>query len=153
MALSFFDHQPVNGSRILLLVSDGAAVIDPDSEAALRVLFKQQQVRLYWLFLRTDNSPGILVQPDDPRDDNAQAMPELYLHRFFSSLNIPYHAYEAENPDAMQKAINDINSLEQMPLHYLQAIPKQDLSGLCYRWLTGLIACLLGLKFCEVRRL
>ncbi len=153
MALTFFDHQPVNGSRILLLVSDGAAVIDPDSEAALRVLFKQQQVRLYWLFLRTDNSPGILVQPDDPRDDNAQAMPELYLHRFFSSLNIPYHAYEAENPDAMQKAINDINQLEQMPLHYLQAIPKQDLSGLCYRWLTGLIACLLGLKFCEVRRI
>lgn len=153
MALTFFDHQPVNGSRILLLVSDGAAVIDPDSEAALRVLFKQQQVRLYWLFLRTDNSPGILVQPDDPRDDNAQAMSELYLHRFFSSLNIPYHAYEAENPDAMQKAINDINQLEQMPLHYLQAIPKQDLSGLCYRWLTGLIACLLGLKFCEVRRI
>jgi mxaC protein len=153
MALSFFDHQPVNGSRILLLVSDGAAVIDPDSEAALRVLFKQQQVRLYWLFLRTDNSPGIFAQPNDPRDDNAQAMPELYLHRFFSSLKIPYHAYEAENPDAMQKAINDINQLEQMPLHYLQAIPKQDLSGLCYRWLTGLIACLLGLKFCEVKRI
>ena len=152
MALSFFDHQPVNGSRILLLVSDGAAVIDPDSEAALRVLFKQQQVRLYWLFLRTDSSPGIFVQPGDPRDDNAQAMPELYLHRFFSSLNIPYQAYEAENPDAMQKAINDINRLEQMPLHYLQSIPKQDLSGLCYRWLTLLIACLLALKFCEVRR-
>ena len=152
MALAFFDHQPLNGSRILLLVSDGAAVIDPDSEAALRVLFKQQQVRLYWLFLRTENSPGIFAQPDDPRDDNAQAMPELYLHRFFNSLNIPYQAYEAENPDAMQKAINDINGLEQMPLHYLQAIPKQDLSGLCYRWLTGLIVCLLVLKFCEVKR-
>jgi mxaC protein len=152
MALSFFDHQPVSGSRILLLVSDGAAVIDPESEAALRVLFKQQQVRLYWLFLRTDNSPGIFAQPDDPRDDNAQAMPELYLHRFFSSLNIPYQAYEAENPDTMQTAINDINRLEQLPLHYQQSIPKQDLSGLCYRWLTVLIACLLALKFCEVRR-
>ncbi len=152
MALSFFDHQPVNGSRILLLVSDGAAVIDPDSEAALRVLFKQQQVRLYWLFLRTANSPGIFALPDDPRDDNAQAMPELYLHRFFSSLNIPYQAYEAENPGTMQKAINDINQLEQTPLHYLQSIPKRDLSGLCYRWLTVLIACLLALKFFEVRR-
>ncbi len=153
MALSFFDHQPASGSRILLLVSDGAAVIDPDSEAALRVLFKQQQVRLYWLFLRTDNSPGIFVQPDDPRDDNAQAMPELYLHRFFSSLNIPYQAYEVENPDAMQKAVSDINRLEQVPLHHQQSIPKRDLSGLCYRWLTVLIACSLLLKCCEVRRL
>ncbi|MCQ8104394.1 VWA domain-containing protein [Methylomonas sp. SURF-2] len=151
MALSFFDRQAVQGSRILLLVSDGAAAIDPDSEAALRILFKQQQVRLYWLFLRTDNSPGIFAQPDDPRDDNAQAMPELYLHRFFSSLRIPYQAYEAENPGAMQKAIADIDRLEQLPLHYREAIPKQDLSGLCYGLAAVLMALLLGAKLCEAR--
>lgn len=151
MALSFFENHPVQGSRILLLVSDGAAVIDPDSEQALRVMFKQQQIRLYWLFLRTENSPGIFADPDDPRDDNAQAMPELYLHRFFSSLNIPYQAYEAENPGAMQKAIADINRLEQLPLHYLASIPKQDLSGLCYGWAAALLALLLGLKFCEAK--
>lgn len=152
MALSFFEHQVVSGSRIVLLVSDGAAVIDPDSEAALRVLFKQQQVRLYWLFLRTENSPGIFAEPEDSRDDNAQSMPELYLHRFFSSLNIPYQAYEVENPGAMQKAIADINRLEQLPLHYQESIPKRDLSGVCYGWFSGLIAVLLGLKLCEVRR-
>lgn len=151
MALSFFDQQPVQGSRIVLLVSDGAAAIDPDSEAALRILFKQQQVRLYWLFLRTDNSPGIFAQPDDPRDDNAQAMPELYLHRFFGGLHIPYQAYEAENPGAMRKAINDIDRLEQLPLHYREAIPKQDLSGLCYGWAAVLMALLLGVKLCEAR--
>lgn len=151
MALSFFEQQPVQGSRILLLVSDGAAVIDPDSEQALRVLFKQQQIRLYWLFLRTENSPGIFAEPDDPRDDNAQSMPELYLHRFFSSLDIPYQAYEAENPDAMQKAIADINRLEQLPLHYQASIPKQDLAGPCYAWAALLIALLLALKFCEAK--
>lgn len=151
MALSFFDRQAVQGSRIVLLVSDGAAAIDPDSEAALRILFKQQHVRLYWLFLRSDNSPGIFAQPDDPRDDNAQAMPELYLQRFFSSLQIPYQAYEAENPGAMQKAINDIDRLEQLPLHYREAIPKQDLSGLCYGWAATLLALLLGVKLCEAR--
>lgn len=151
MALSFFEHQPVSGSRIILLVSDGAAVIDPDSEAALRVLFKQQQVRLYWLFLRTDNSPGIFAEPEDPRDDNAQAMPELYLHRFFSSLKIPYHAYEAENPDAMQKAIADIDRLEKLPLHYRQAIPKQDLSAAFYGWASFFMLLLVGVKMCEAR--
>ncbi|MGY6277885.1 vWA domain-containing protein [Methylomonas sp. MgM2] len=151
MALSFFEDQPVQGSRILLLVSDGAAVIDPDSEQALRVVFKQQQIRLYWLFLRTENSPGIFAEPDDPRDNNAQAMPELYLHRFFSSLDIPYQAYEAENPNAMQKAVADINRLEQLPLHYQASIPKQDLSGPCYAWAALLIALLLAVKFCEAK--
>ena len=151
LALSFFDHQPLTGSRIVLLVSDGAAVIDPESEAALRVLFKQQQVRLYWLFLRTENSPGIIAEPEDRRDENAQSMPERFLHLFFSSLNIPYQAYEAENPDAMEKAIADINRLEQLPLHYQESIPKKDLSGLCYEWLVVLLLLLLGLKLCEVR--
>ena len=151
LALSFFENQPISGSRIILLVSDGAAVIDPESEAALRVLFKQQQVRLYWLFLRTEGSPGIFAEPEDPRDDNAQSLPELYLHRFFSSLNIPYQAYEAENPGAMQKAIDDINRLEQLPLHYQEAIPKHDLSGACYGWAAAMLALLLGLKFCETR--
>ena len=83
MAISFFQQQPVTGSRIVLLVSDGAAAIDHDSEQKLREWFKQQQVRLYWIFLRTANSPGIFDKPEDSRDDNAQAMPELYLHQVF----------------------------------------------------------------------
>jgi mxaC protein len=58
MALSFFDQQPVTGARVLL-VSDGAAAIDPDSELELRKLFKESQVRLYWIFLRSQNSPGL----------------------------------------------------------------------------------------------
>lgn len=150
LALSYFDEQPSGGSRIILLVSDGAAVIDPDSEAALRALFVKQQVRLYWLFLRTDNSPGLFEAPTDSRDDNAQAMPERYLHLFFSGLGIPYRAYEAENPDAMRKAIADIDAAEHMPLHYREAVPKRDLSGVCYGWAMLAVAMLLGLKLCEV---
>jgi len=89
MAISFFEQQPVTGSRIVLLVSDGAAAIDHDSEQKLRLWFKQQQVRLYWIFLRTAGSPGIFDQPEDSRDDNAGAMPELYLHKFFSGAGQP----------------------------------------------------------------
>lgn len=152
MAMSFFDNKELTGSRIVLLVSDGAAAIDPDSELLLRQWFKRQQVRLYWIFLRTSNSPGIYEKPQDSRNDNAEAMPERYLHLFFSSLNIPYQAYEAESPDAMQKAIDDINRLEHYPRHYRERIPKQDLSALCYQWAAGLMLALLALKLCEVRR-
>lgn len=152
MALDAFAGQPLSGSRIVLLVSDGAAAIDPDSELRLRQSFKQQQIRLYWLFLRTANSPGIFDKPQEARDDNAGAMPERYLHLFFSSLDIPYQAYQAESPDAMQQAIADINRLEHAPLHYRERIPKQDWSGACYLWATCLLALLLAAKFCEVRR-
>lgn len=152
MAISFFEQQPVTGSRIVLLVSDGAAAIDHDSEQKLREWFRKQQVRLYWIFLRTANSPGIFDQPEDSRDDNAQAMPELYLHKFFSSLGSPYQAYEAESPDALKQAIADINQLENLPMHYFERIPKQDLSAVCYSVAAFLLLVLLGVKFFEVKR-
>jgi mxaC protein len=152
MALSFFEQQAVTGSRIVLLVSDGAAAIDHDSEQKLRLWFKQQQVRLYWIFLRTAGSPGIFDQPEDSRDDNAQAMPERYLHQFFLGLGSPYQAYEAESPDALKQAIADINRLENLPMHYFERIPKQDLSPACYSYATLLLLVLLGVKFYEVKR-
>lgn len=152
MAISFFEQQPVTGSRIVLLVSDGAAAIDHDSELKLREWFKQQQVRLYWIFLRTAGSPGIFDQPEDSRDDNAQAMPELYLHKFFLGLGSPYQAYEAESPDALKQAIADINQLENLPMHYFERIPKQDLSAVCYSVAAFLLLILLGVKFFEVKR-
>ncbi|MEQ1528595.1 MAG: vWA domain-containing protein [Methylococcales bacterium] len=152
MALSFFQQQPVTGSRIVMLVSDGAAAIDSDSEQKLREWFKQQQVRLYWLFLRTANSPGIFDKPVDSRDDNAQAMPELYLHRFFSSLGSPYQAYEAESPDALKKAISDINQLENLPMHYVERIPRHDLAGVCYLFAGVMLLILTLSKFFECKR-
>lgn len=151
MALSLFDKPDLTGSRMVLLVSDGAAAIDASSELALRQYFKQQQVRLYWLFLRSSNSPGIFDLPSDKRDDNAQVMPERHLHLFFQSLNIPYKAYQAETPDAMRQAIADIDKLEQTPLYYQEQRPKHDLSGICYGVALSCISLLLLAKFMEWR--
>jgi len=152
MALSFYREQiEAAGSRIILLISDGAAEIDPDSERKLRQWFAEQPVRVYWIFLRGKNSPGIEEKPEDPRDDNAQARPERYLHLFFKSLGIPYKAYQAESPDALLKAVDEIDRLENLPLHYKEKIPKQDLSAWCYSVATFLLILLLGLKFFERR--
>ncbi|SHE22761.1 MoxR-like ATPases [methanotrophic endosymbiont of Bathymodiolus puteoserpentis (Logatchev)] len=152
MGLSYFQQQSSQtGSRIILLVSDGAAVIDPDSEAKIRRWAKQLNIRLYWIFMRSENSPGLYEKPEDPRDDNAGAMPERYLHLFFTSLGIPYKAYQAENPDAVQEAINDINQLENMPLHYVEKIPKQDLSNQCYQLAMLFISLLWIFKLAEAR--
>jgi len=153
MALDYFQQadSAADGSRIVLLVSDGAAAIDPDSELELRKAFKQRHVRLYWLFLRTSGSPGLFEKPQDPRDDNPGAMPERHLHLFFQSLNIAYRAYQAENPEAMREAIADINRLEHAPLHYRERLPKRDLSTACYLWATVFLALLWMAKGCEVR--
>ncbi len=152
MGLSFFQQQvSQTGSRIILLVSDGAAVIDPDSEVKIRRWAKQLNIRLYWIFMRSENSPGLYEKPKNPRDDNAGAMPERYLHLFFTSLGIPYKAYQAENPGAVQEAIDDINKLENMPLHYVQRIPKQDLSSQCYLFASIFISLLLAVKLAEAR--
>lgn len=132
MALSFFQDRPLIGSRIVLLVSDGAAAIDAQREAELRQLVKAYGVRIYWIFLRTAHSPGIFDAPDDPRKDNPSAMPERYLHKFFNSLGTPYQAYEAESAAAMQRAIADIGRLENAPIHYQLQSPRRDLSGYCY---------------------
>jgi mxaC protein len=149
LALSYFTGQALTGSRIVLLVSDGAAVVDPDSEQMLRKLFKEHQIRLYWIFLRTLGSPGIFEIPEDPRDDNPSILPERYLHLFFESLGIPYKAYEAENPAAVRHAIADIDRIESLPIHYQARIPRLDLAPVCYGAAFLALLLLAGVKLAE----
>jgi mxaC protein len=126
LALSYFIGSAAAGSRSILLVSDGAAIIDPTSENLLRRAFVEQGIRLYWIFLRTEGSPGLFEAPP-PEDDTPQARPELYLHRFFQSLGIPYRAYEAETPDGIAHAVQDIDQLESLPMRYTEIQPRRDL--------------------------
>jgi mxaC protein len=152
MALSYFEGVAGGAARVILLVSDGAAAIDPDSEAKLRRWFAEKGVRLYWIFLRSAGSHGLFEPSASPEDDNAQTRPERFLHLFFTSLGIPYRAYEAENPAALSESIADIDRLESKPLAYREKVPRRDLQQACY--LTALLAlCLLGLgQWSEARR-
>jgi mxaC protein len=152
MALSYFGDEPSAGSRIVLLVSDGAAEVDPDSELKLRRWFKEKGIRLYWIFLRTAGSHGIFEAPDNPEDDNAQARPERYLHLFFTSLGIPYRAYEAEDADALKRAIADVDREEQRPLRYAERVPRRDLQAFCYLAAALALAWLVAAKGMEVVR-
>jgi mxaC protein len=132
MALSYFEGPTGNASRIIVLVSDGAAAIDPDGEAKLRRWFAEKGVRLYWIFLRTAGSYGLFEPARTPDDDNVQVRPERYLHLFLQGLGIPYQAYEADNPAALSQAISDINRLENKALVYEEKVPRRDLQAICY---------------------
>jgi mxaC protein len=90
-ALSTFEHQPYNGSRVILMVSDGGAHLDLPTQQRITALMKQDRVALYWLYLRANRSPGLLVNADVAPEDQ-DLVPEHFLHQFFLGMGTPYHA-------------------------------------------------------------
>jgi mxaC protein len=149
MALSLFEDRNENMPRTVLLVSDGAALIDRRVQQALRTSFRQQPVHLYWLFLRTAGSPGIFPRPDEEGESTPQAMPERHLHKFFSELGIPYHVFEAENAGAVEEAIAEIGRLEASPIRFEERVPRRDFSFAVYAVAAGAVLVLLLAKLAE----
>ncbi len=148
MALGQFGAASGHASRVLLLVSDGAAVIDPRMQDTLRAAFAKIRPNLYWLFLRTKGSPGIGDRPTG--EDTPQAAPERHLDLFFKSLAVPYRAFEAEGPEAVAAAIRQIESLERDPIPYVEVRLRRDLAAWAYRLAAlGLVLLVLA-KLAEV---
>ncbi len=150
-ALGFFDDRPYTGSRIVLLVSDGGDRLDADARERITQLARKLRVAFYWIYIRSPRSPGLMLdQPPPPAD--ADAVPEFLLHRFFESLQVPYRAYEADNPEALQKAIADVNRLENLPISYLDTLPRRDLSAWAYAAALAAVLALLAANLVEIRR-
>jgi len=150
-ALSYFDDQPYTGSRIIMLVSDGGDRLDSDASERIAQLARKHRVAVYWLYLRSANSPGLMLESGEA-PENADTVPEYLLHRFFASLGTPYHAYEAGNAEALQKAIDTVNRLENLPITYLDTVPRRDLSAVCYGAALACVLLLLAANLMEIRR-
>jgi mxaC protein len=151
MALSLFRQEQGRGSRVVLLISDGAAVVDPASERLLRTQFQASGANLYWLFLRTANMPGLFELSENPDDDTPAIRPERHLHLFFESLGVSYRAFEAESPDELAGFMAEIDRLERAPLRYREREPRHELSGLCFLAAAVCLAYLLTVKGLEGR--
>jgi mxaC protein len=123
-AIAQFDGRPYSGSRIILLVSDGAARLDDETQRRIAAGLLRQRIAVYWLYLRSVQSPRL-----DEGDEQARlAVPELALHRFFSGLRTPYRAYEADNPDDLAKAVADVGRQQNLPLDSWEQVPRRDLA-------------------------
>jgi mxaC protein len=125
-AAGLFEGRGYAGSRLILMVSDGGATLDADMKERLTSLFKRHRIGIYWIYLRTPGSPGLQETAAVP------AGPERTLHLFFSNMGIPYHAYEAEDPEALKRAIADVGRLENLPIRYQEIVPRFDFAGHCY---------------------
>ncbi|MFV0367969.1 MAG: vWA domain-containing protein [Hyphomicrobiaceae bacterium] len=149
LALRMHDQDPSASSRAILLISDGAAVIERRVQDKLRQGFSKRQPNLYWLYFRTEGSRGIHDPPGADEEDTPRALPERHLHKFFSSLGSPYRAFEAENPAAIADAIEAINKLESRPINYIETIPRKNLAPAMYAVALVFLGLLLVAKLAE----
>ena len=147
-AIRFFDSRPYTGSRIVMLISDGGAKLDLRTRERIENLLKRHRVALYWMYIRSRNSPGIGDDGDNPVAEDIA--PAHALHRFFQSMDTPYRAYDTENPQALGQAIADVNRLQNLPIHYKDLVPGRDLSGICYGIALVLLLLMIGVKLLEI---
>ncbi|MFO1101846.1 MAG: VWA domain-containing protein [Methylocystis sp.] len=149
MALSMFKTSDADFSRAILLLSDGAGVIDPKLRDDLKAEFRKTNVSLYWLFMRTEGSRGIADGAAED-DESPQAAPERHLDLFFRSLGVPYRAIEAESAQATEEALKQIDRLERHPVHYVEKLPRIDLSAWAFALAFVATSLLVVAKLAEV---
>ena len=118
-----FENRAYTGSRIILLVSDGGARLDEDIRLAIRAGFERQRVALYWIYLKGFGRPDL-----EQAGEASEAIPEVALHRFFETLPTPYRAYQAESPEDLAAAVEDVGRQQNHPLDFEELIPRQDYS-------------------------
>jgi mxaC protein len=150
-ALDLFTDRPYTGSRIVLLVSDGGDRIDPDLRERLSHQARKQRAAIYWIYLRSANSPGLRPGPNDS-PQAIESVPEMMLNRFFESLETPYRVYEASDAEALRQAIADVNRLENLPMRYQELIPRRDLEPWCQALALICVLMLLAAQALELRR-
>lgn len=122
-AIGEFDHRAYTGSRVLLLVSDGAAEIDDNTRQRIRDGMARNRVALDWIYLRSVNWPR-LDDSDTPRPEGL--ITDVAMHRFFKTLPTPYHVFEAESPDGVSRAVAEIERQQNLPLEYQERVPRRD---------------------------
>ena len=149
-ALAYFEDRAYTGSRIILLVSDGGDHLDVDTRERIATLARKHRVALYWVYIRASTSPGLMLTADEP-PANADTVPEYFLHRYFQQLGTPYRAFEAENPEALKKAIAEVNRLENLPITYQDVVPRRDLSAWCFGAALAAVLALLAASRLEIK--
>ena len=131
-ALRYFEGKPYTGARIVVLVSDGAGEISRTPR--LRIAHRMQRLRvsLYWIYIRSARGPLIFDSSGSGGDfATAEMTPERALHEFFSDMGSPYRAYTAESPEDLERAIADVNRLQNLPVRYRETLGRRELSGAC----------------------
>ncbi|MDD2834202.1 MAG: VWA domain-containing protein [Methylotenera sp.] len=143
--VGLFDKIQSSGSRAIILLSDGAGKLSPRVKFLLSERLKSRGLSIYWIMLREPDEPSIFstVEYEEERVPNS-----IVLHKYFQSLGLKYKAYEADNPETLQSAINDIDAREKKTIKYTETIAGYD-----YARVFIIIALVLGLFLLIIKNL
>jgi hypothetical protein len=119
-----FERRAYSGSRIVLLVSDGAAQIDPDMRERIARALKKHRIAVYWVFIRSALSQGLEADPT-----TTATFRRRRCTAFLKSTGVPYQAFEAEDPEAVKQAVAEVDRQQNLPLDYAERIPRRDFSA------------------------
>lgn len=142
-AVGLFDNIQNSGSRAVILLSDGAGKLSPRVKFLLSERLKSRKLSIYWIMLREPGEASIFSkeQYDEGRTPNS-----IVLHKYFQSLGLKYKAYEADNPETLQSAINDIDTREKKVIKYTETIAGFDYSNIFVISALVLVLLILGIK-------
>ena len=149
-ALGMFDRAPDSGARAVILLSDGAGRVGANAQQKIRDWLDRMHVTLYWIVLRQPGAVSIFDEEYKPPEDQPLP-PSIELHQYFQTLRSGYQPYEAEDPQSLALAIEDINRKEKKPIRYLEQIPGKDYTSHCFALAALMVGLLLGIKLLEIR--
>jgi mxaC protein len=146
MSLDYFRDRPYTAARMILLVSDGGAEIPTADRELLRTLFVSRRASLIWLYTRGAREPSVIGVAA-----NGGSSQSLTMHQFFSQLDVPYQVMEATSTEDVQRAIDQIGRLTNLPTRYQEQLPRRDLAMPLYSVALLMLALLIAAKLAEVR--
>lgn len=137
-AIQQFDSRPYTGSRAIVLVSDGGAKLDARIRTLISDGLIRNRINLYFIYIPSSpNSPDLQTVGTQ----SADAVDEIALHLFFKQLDTEYRVFQANDRESLGAVVAEIDQQQNLPLTYLESLPRVDYSHWFYR--AALASCLL----------
>ena len=123
-AAEMYEGQTYRGSRIVVLVSDGGQEFTEEDKEKIAALYKQQNLTLYWLYMRSITGMTLDAKPGD--NERWTTTPERKLHTFFKSIGIPYLPFEIGSMKSFSEAIDTIDKQQYQTLIVEETLPREE---------------------------
>ena len=159
MGLDYFNGRPFTATRLIMLVSDGDAVIEKEDREILKKQFKQYRAKLIWVYVHAGVEKNILdsvIAGDNEIITNAEKQQvemnqNVAMNRLFEELEIPYQAFEVNSEAGLQRAVDEIGRATNKPTRYEFRLPRQDYAVYLYTLTLLLLSALFWLKQIEIK--